>query len=132
MFASSFTKQFVSATSNSLCSEHIDTTISTTKTNVAGNNINNNHMILMTKLFGDVLIATSVTALAAPFLTIIDKALVQRSASSQSNTQMTVWSSMRNSYNTIIQHPIYVVQRSYGCGVHMRSHILRQIHYVQS
>ena len=37
------------------------------------------------KLLGDVLVAGTVTALAAPFLTVIDKALVQRSSGSHSS-----------------------------------------------
>jgi hypothetical protein len=52
-------------------------------------------------LLGDVAIGLGVTALAAPFLTIIDKALVQRSAGSHS-----VWSSAVQSINGMVRHPV--------------------------
>jgi hypothetical protein len=61
------------------------------------------------RLVGDVVVAVSVTALAAPFLTIIDKALVQRAAAlaNPSNApSVTVWSSMRSTWSHMIRHPI--------------------------
>jgi hypothetical protein len=65
------------------------------------------------RLVGDVLVAVTVTALAAPFLTIIDKALVQRSAAlaNPSNAvSVTVWSSMRSTWSNMVQHPIQFVR----------------------
>jgi hypothetical protein len=51
-------------------------------------------------LVGDVVVAVSVTALAAPFLTLIDKALVERSAGSHS-----VVSSIAASVSSILRQP---------------------------
>jgi hypothetical protein len=51
-------------------------------------------------LLGDVVVAVSVTALAAPFLTLIDKALVERSAGSHS-----VVSSIAASASSILRQP---------------------------
>ena len=62
------------------------------------------------KLVGDVVVAVTVTALAAPFLTIIDKALVQRSAALASGSSVTVWSSMRSTWRQMVQHPIQFVR----------------------
>lgn len=57
---------------------------------------------LAVTLLGDVLVAVSVTAVAAPFLVVIDKALVQRSAGSHAS----VWSSVRQSaMEVLLRHP---------------------------
>lgn len=75
-----------------------------------------NRIVLATKLMGDVLVAVTVTAMAAPFLAVIDKALVERTtaatvatASSTSNhtkNRITVWTSMYHSSTTILQQPM--------------------------
>ena len=66
--------------------------------------------VIATKLVGDVLVAVTVTAMAAPFLAVIDKALVERTtaaASSATTTtnRITVWTSMYHSSVSILQHP---------------------------
>jgi len=53
------------------------------------------------KLLGDVLVAASVTAAVAPFLTIVDKALVQRSAGSH-----TIFSSAVQSIGGMLRNPV--------------------------
>jgi hypothetical protein len=77
-----------------------------------------NRIILGTKLMGDVLVAVTVTAMAAPFLAVIDKALVERttaatvttvssaSATTTTRNRITVWTSMYHSSITILQQPI--------------------------
>jgi len=57
------------------------------------------------KLAGDVAIAAAVTAAAAPFLTVIDKALVQYSAGSHSLN-----SSIRSSVQAMVQHPVHYLK----------------------
>lgn len=67
--------------------------------------------MIVTKLLGDVLVAVMVTAMAAPFLAVIDKALVERTTAAASSTstlttnRITVWTSMYHSSVTILQHP---------------------------
>jgi hypothetical protein len=56
---------------------------------------------LREKLLGDVIIAFSVTGMIAPFLTVVDKALVQRSVGSH-----TIWSSGRESVIAMVQKPV--------------------------
>lgn len=51
-------------------------------------------------LAGDVAVATAVTALAAPFLTVVDKAVVQKSAGSH-----TLFHSARESFASMLRHP---------------------------
>lgn len=61
--------------------------------------------MLREKLVGDVSVAVTVTALAAPFLTIIDKALVERSAGTHS-----VLSSVSKSVGSMLRHPVAFVR----------------------
>lgn len=60
---------------------------------------------LVEKLLGDVLVAATVTAVAAPFLTIIDKALVQYSAASH-----TLLQSAAQTCSSIVRHPIHYIK----------------------
>jgi hypothetical protein len=53
------------------------------------------------KLLGDIVIASSVTAAIAPFLTVVDKALVQRSVGSH-----TILSSILSSAAGMVRHPV--------------------------
>jgi hypothetical protein len=56
---------------------------------------------LREKLLGDVAIAFSVTGTIAPFLTVVDKALVQRSVGSH-----TIWSSGVESVRAMVRNPV--------------------------
>jgi hypothetical protein len=56
---------------------------------------------LREKLLGDVAIAFCVTGTIAPFLTVVDKALVQRSVGSH-----TIWSSGVESVKAMVRHPV--------------------------
>jgi hypothetical protein len=56
---------------------------------------------LREKLLGDVAIAFSVTGTIAPFLTVVDKALVQRSVGSH-----TIWSSGKESVRAMVRQPV--------------------------
>jgi hypothetical protein len=56
---------------------------------------------LQEKLLGDVLVAAGVTAAVAPFLTVIDKALVQHSVGSHSLKE-----SVRQSVTAMVRHPV--------------------------
>jgi hypothetical protein len=56
---------------------------------------------LLEKLLGDVLVATAVTAAVAPFLTVIDKALVQYSVGSHSLKESAV-----ESVTAMVRHPV--------------------------
>jgi hypothetical protein len=56
---------------------------------------------LREKLLGDVIIAFSVTGTIAPFLTVVDKALVQRSVGSH-----TIWSSGKESVKAMVRQPV--------------------------
>ena len=78
---------------------------------IPANEIVKNRIVIATKLLGDVLVAVSVTAMAAPFLAVIDKALVERttaaaSSSSTTTNRMTVWTSIYHSSVAIVQQPM--------------------------
>jgi len=60
-----------------------------------------NDFFLLQKLGGDVLCAATVTAVAAPFLTIVDKALVERAAGAKS-----VLGSAQESLTFMLRHPV--------------------------
>lgn len=62
-------------------------------------------VLLCEKLLGDVVVAVGVTALAAPFLTVIDKALVQRSVVGSSQNY-SIWSSSVQSVSSILRNPV--------------------------
>ena len=73
-------------------------------------------MVYGTKLLGDVVVAVTVTALAAPFLAVIDKALVERTTAAAAaasattlptnhHRHITVWTSMIQTSVTILQQP---------------------------
>lgn len=65
--------------------------------------LSNDH--LLERLLGDIIIGAGVTAMVSPFLTVIDKALVQKSAGSA-----TVVGSMIGSVSSMIKNPIGYVK----------------------
>ena len=62
---------------------------------------NDSSTLLSKKLVGDVVIGTTVTFALAPFLSIVDKAIVQRAAGSQTLVQ-----SAADSFRTILRNPL--------------------------
>lgn len=84
---------------------HYPHSSTTSATTISSSSHSINDFFLPQKLGGDLLCAATVTAVAAPFLTIIDKALVERAAGSKS-----VIGSAQESLTFMVRHPIHYLK----------------------